>query len=366
MYEVNPNIEVLEEYNGAHTKILHRCKTCLNEWGAYPNNALKGHGCSVCNYKKNGINKTKKHEDFVLQIDSNIELLQKYEGAKKPMSCRCKLCNYIWNVKNAEGLLRTGCPNCAGIVTLTHEEFIEKVSKTLNKNTKIIGRYINTNTPIECECLICGNRWFTISERLINSCGCKKCADKFNGFQKRKTHEQFTQELYNVNPNVELLGKYIYAKDTILCKCNVCNFVWTPVASSLLCGIGCPMCASSKGEIILSKYMKKYNIVYISQKSFANLNGIGGKPLSYDFYLPQYNLLIEFQGEQHERPVEHFGGQKQFETQQEHDKRKREYAENNNINLLEIWYYDIDNIESILLEKINNLKLGSVETVIPA
>ena len=88
--------------------------------------------------------------------------------------------------------------------------------------------------------------------------------------------------------------------------------------------------------------------------------------LSYDFYLPIYNLLIEFQGIQHEQPIEYFGGEEQFEIQQEHDKRKREYAKQNNINLLEIWYYDIDNIEEILTNTLNNLKLESLETATSA
>ena len=90
--------------------------------------------------------------------------------------------------------------------------------------------------------------------------------------------------------------------------------------------------------------------------------GVNGKKLSYDFYLPQYNLLIEFQGEQHEQPIEHFGGEEQFKIQQEHDRRKREYAKLHNINLLEIWYYDINNIKKILTETLNNLKLKTVET----
>lgn len=90
--------------------------------------------------------------------------------------------------------------------------------------------------------------------------------------------------------------------------------------------------------------------------------GVNGKKLSYDFYLPQYNLLIEFQGKQHEQPIEYFGGEEKFKTQQEHDKRKREYAKLHNINLLEIWHYDINNIEKILTETLNNLKLKTVET----
>ena len=70
--------------------------------------------------------------------------------------------------------------------------------------------------------------------------------------------------------------------------------------------------------------------------------------MSYDFYIPDYNLLIEFQGIQHEKPIEYFGGEQRLANQQEHDRRKRQYTKDNNIRLLEIWYYDIDNIQNIL------------------
>ena len=61
-----------------------------------------------------------------------------------------------------------------------------------------------------------------------------------------------------------------------------------------------------------------------------------------------YNVLIEAQGQQHITPKKLFGGEEQFLIQQEHDRRKRKYAEDNNIKLLEIWYYDYDRIEEIL------------------
>ena len=76
--------------------------------------------------------------------------------------------------------------------------------------------------------------------------------------------------------------------------------------------------------------------------------------LPYDFYLPDYNILIEFQGEQHERPIKYFGGEKKFKVQKIHDQLKRDYAIKNNITLLEIWYWDIKNITDIL-----NKALGS-------
>lgn len=88
------------------------------------------------------------------------------------------------------------------------------------------------------------------------------------------------------------------------------------------------------------------------QYTFDGLCGVNGGLLSYDFYLPNKNVLIEFQGEQHEQPIEYFGGKEKFKIQQEHDRRKREYAKNHNIDLLEIWYWDFNNIEQILRAKI--------------
>ena len=104
----------------------------------------------------------------------------------------------------------------------------------------------------------------------------------------------------------------------------------------------------SKSEKKIQEILDKQGIVYESQKKYDDLFGVGNKLLSYDFYLPQYNLLTEIQGIQHEKPIEIFGGEEQFKTQQEHDRRKREYAEKNGYKLLEIWYYDYDRIEEIL------------------
>ena len=107
-------------------------------------------------------------------------------------------------------------------------------------------------------------------------------------------------------------------------------------------------CLRSGGEYNIIQWLEKNNIEYESQKKFPNLVGINGGNLSYDFYLPTYNLLIEAQGQQHITPKELFGGEEQFQKQQEHDKRKRDYAEANGYKLLEIWYYDYDRIEEIL------------------
>jgi len=109
-----------------------------------------------------------------------------------------------------------------------------------------------------------------------------------------------------------------------------------------------------KGENAIKEYLKNNNIEYNFQKTYKNLVGIGKYPLSYDFYLPTYNLLIEYDGEFHYEPI-NLGkkdsiksAQIRFKKQKAHDKLKDEYAKNNNIKLLRIPYWDYDNIENIL------------------
>jgi hypothetical protein len=140
------------------------------------------------------------------------------------------------------------------------------------------------------------------------------------------------------------------------------------ISDSVKCNFRCPECDYSKGEERIDNYFKslelngtlqelynelsinsKTNIDYITQYSFDQLTGVHNGLLSYDFYLPYKNLLIEYQGKQHEQYIKGFHKSMQdFKIQQEHDKRKREYAKDHNIGLLEIWYWDYENIEKIL------------------
>ena len=111
----------------------------------------------------------------------------------------------------------------------------------------------------------------------------------------------------------------------------------------------CEKCTSPLGELKIKEYLINNNIEFIPQKTFKYLIGVGNGLLSYDFYLPQYNLLIEYQGEQHEKFVEGFHKSEEgFLKQKEHDRRKKKYAKDNNIRLLEIWYYDFNNIDKVI------------------
>ena len=137
--------------------------------------------------------------------------------------------------------------------------------------------------------------------------------------------------------------------------CEKCGKEFEKVLNSLNqkdIGVVCKDCNNSQLEDNTKNILNKYNITYEREFTFDGLIGIGGQSLRFDFYLPDYNLLIECQGIQHKEWQETWITKDGFERQLEHDRRKRAYAEKHNINLLEIWYYDINNIENILIEKL--------------
>lgn len=137
-------------------------------------------------------------------------------------------------------------------------------------------------------------------------------------------------------------------------KCPICSHSWKTSVDARHT-TSCPACNFSKGEREILTWLSENTLNYETQKTFNDLVGIGKRPLSYDFYLPKYNLLIEYQGQFHDGNGNYYVKQN-LKKQKVHDERKRNYAINNNINLLEIWYWDYDNIKDILETKIKNFK----------
>ena len=105
----------------------------------------------------------------------------------------------------------------------------------------------------------------------------------------------------------------------------------------------------SFGELYIKNYLIENNIDYIKEYCFLDCLSENGHPLRYDFFLPDYNLLIEFQGQHHYHPVNKGWRAKKITKQtQLRDVIKKNYAFNNKIALLEIPYWEKDNIKQIL------------------
>ncbi len=232
----------------------------------------------------------------------------------------------------------------------TTKEFEEQL-KTILPNIEICGNYTRSDEPIDVKCSICGYEWGPIAHTLKQGHGCPKC--KY--VNRRITQEEFDSRIQSWHYEFDVLDKYSGLMDSYTCRCRICGYCWKAEGRNLVSGrSGCSNCfTNSNGERIIRKLLEYYKISYIPQKKYKDLRGVGRRPLMYDFYIDQANLLIEYQGIQHEKSIDRFGGEEYFKLLQEHDRRKREYANLNGINFLEIWYYDYGRIEEILKNCLN-------------
>jgi very-short-patch-repair endonuclease/Zn finger protein HypA/HybF involved in hydrogenase expression len=144
---------------------------------------------------------------------------------------------------------------------------------------------------------------------------------------------------------------------TIICKTHG-EFV-QPVKRHLEGGI-CPKCLwRSKGENIIQYCLKNQNIKYYTQKIFKDCKY--KKVLRFDFYLPRYNLCIEYDGIQHFELGRFNVTDKQLQESKIKDNIKNDFCEKYNINLLRIPYWEIKNIEKLILLTISKIKYSYIE-----
>lgn len=102
----------------------------------------------------------------------------------------------------------------------------------------------------------------------------------------------------------------------------------------------------SNGEVKIENILKSKGVKYESEKRFKDCRD--SLPLPFDFYLPEYNTCIEFDGEQHHKVVEYYGGIDYLKDRIKKDKIKTNWCDKNDIKLLRISYDKIDDIDDIL------------------
>lgn len=362
----NNNIVVLDKFVNTRTKIRCKCLFHNEEWEVLPTALTRKNsvvGCPICGLEKIKKSLLSNTEEFVKKlhlVNEDVIITSEYISANDKIDCECRICGNHFKMRPNSLLNGQKCPTCSRnrareSQLLSNEEFLNRL-KSDNPNVTPMEKYKGRHEKILCFCSKHNSFWKTRPSELLNGHGCPQCYTERIGNALKLSDDEFKIKLKQKNPDIELIGEYINAKTHTAFKCKKCGHIWETAPNNLIYGklTGCPKCQTySKGEDRIKYFLECKNIKYKLHKTYNGLVGIGGKLLSYDFYLSDYNMLIEFQGEQHEHAIECFGGDKKFKSQQEHDKRKREYAKLHGIGLLEIWYWDYNNIEQILSEKLN-------------
>ena len=197
-----------------------------------------------------------------------------------------------------------------------------------------------------CKC-DCGNIISVRGDRLrggnTQSCGCLRKEKIFNSHFIDLTGQKFGY-LTVLKRDTLKTGRPYW-----ICKCDCGNIV--SVRGSYLKNgdiVSCGCYKKFKGEEKIEKILSSLDIKFVQQKTFEDLKY--KDKLRFDFFLPKYNICIEYQGKQHYEAIEYFGGEKTFKEIQIRDDIKREWCKKNNIKLIEISYQDYDKIDKDYLK----------------
>lgn len=150
---------------------------------------------------------------------------------------------------------------------------------------------------------------------------------------------------------------YISATDTVEIKCLTCGSIfWQQAYSHIRLRCGCPLCATSKGEQLVSDILDQFGVNIVRQMKFDGCKY--KRCLPFDFYLPDHNVCIEVHGRQHYEPILHFGGEKSLKLTQKRDRIKQRYCERSNIKLEIIPYWMTENEVRTVVSRIAHVQLA--------
>lgn len=237
--------------------------------------------------------------------DKNYELLE-FSTARERVKIKCLDCGEIFTLEHLSNLFIKGkkhfCVNCAGT----------------KRSTDFCGKMMNYEIAQKKLDDFCGGEYVILE-------------DSYKGWSKKALiRHTLCGKIFSIQPRYLLLEKR--------CPCLRKTF---------------------KGEERIKKFLEENKIEYILQKRLGSM-----KEAPFDFFLPNFNLLIEFQGKQHFEPVKQFGGKVAFEKQKEIDERKKSLAAAEGFELFYISYKEMSLIEELLVQRLS-LTGSRVEAVCP-
>lgn len=265
---------------------------------------------------------------------------------KKPVEIICKTHGVFLQIPNGH-LNGYGCKKCATDINskrkkYSHDVFIQKaILKHGNKFDYSLTIYKNSTSKIKIICPKHG----VFEQRAVSHLlfGCNQCENNY--ISKKEFINNSSKTHYNKYDYTQVEYKTSASKVKIVCPEHG---VFEQRAYHHMKGTGCPNCKTSNGVNAIKQILFSMNFEFITEHRFENCKLKNTLP--FDFYLPNYNTCIEFDGEQHFKPMGYKSGKKKFEKTIKTDNIKNEFCKNNKINLFRINYKE--NVEKILINHI--------------
>lgn len=240
----------------------------------------------------------------------------------------------------------------------TTEVYSSEIEELYNGKIEVTGDYIDCSKAIAHRCREHGVE-FTITPTSAlrgNKQICPRCKGQEQHARQRKPVKVFKQELKEKHRGtIVARGAYVNTHTKIDFECKKCETLFCAEPNAVLRISGCPGCRTPKGELDIKNLLEDTGIAYQKQKTFKGCKDV--RLLSFDFYLPDYNLLIEYDGKQHFEPIKFFGGETEYIKQVRRDAIKNNYAKENNINIIRIPYTVTGRrLEQTILDELKQLR----------
>lgn len=349
-------------YINAKTPLKIYCREHGYSW-QLPNNHLNSYGCERCAAQHVRDLFTKTKEEFIKKAVSvhgdryGYDKVE-YVNCETPVTIHCDK-HGDFQQRPSNHLYGHGCPQCwkeemSAKMRMTTEEFIEKAKQVHGDSYDYsYVKYLSSDYKVTIKCNKHGLFEQDPTNHLMGQ-GCPECwAERRRGVLAYST-EDFIKKAREVHGDLYDYSQAIYngCFENVYIKCDKHGGFWQRAGNHLF-GQGCPHCKRSFGEEKVESFLKDNEVRFVIQYAIKNENLLCfNERFLVDFYLPDYNTFIEFNGEQHYKPVKWFGGEEKFKQQQERDYALRQYCKENNIKLIEIPYTEFNNIESVLTKEL--------------
>ena len=372
--ESKGNKLISKEYKNNKAKLKIQCKcgeTFERTFGDFKNKNM--YYCTCCSGNK------LRYSDVKKFIESkNCKLISKeYENNSTKLNIQCS-CGEIFKVsfntfKKDE---QWQCKSCGekkriksmqdrvgGFKYYTYED-VKSIIESKTDLVLLSEEYNGCFDELKCSC---GEIFYKPFNTIIYNINfgkrnlCPKCIKKGNDESFRLKEEDIQEKIIDFYKYKKfiLLNHEGYKNNRSLMsfKCSKCGHIFISTVHELTTGDGkvCPNCEATyaKGEAKIKNFLDKRRINYKKEKTFKECRH--KKALRFDFYLPDYNCCIEFDGKQHYEVVNYFGGEKGYIERKRNDSIKNEYCKKNNISLLRIPYFKFNDVENILNDFLDKL-----------
>lgn len=313
-----------------------------------PNNLLNGAKCRDCGYESVSIKNSDTPQKFLEKAHKKHG--DKYEypnifeeyGVAKKIHILCKKCNIIFEQKPSLHIMGSGCPHCNIFPKKHTMETLSEIINNKHPNIEIISQLMGDNdSEIIVKCKIHGDMWKTTPHRLSQQkYACKKCYHENRIKNIRKTQskifQNFLEKKYAPLYDISQVD-YINSKTNVKLICPIHGEFFLKPKKMISRMDGCPYCNESHLERNIRIILDSLNCSFEREKSFGWL--INKSNMFLDFYLPQYNVAIECQGEQHiiERKDSLMNKNNNFEENALRDQLKLKLCKEHNIPIIYIF-----------------------------